>query len=511
MAFRWPALAPLVFVGLVPLLAAARRGWGVAALAGAACGVAGYAAVFGWVPLWLARFQGLAPRLAWGLFALALAYHALQLVGFALGAALIARRARRAGAGSAWGGALAVAALWGVLDWAFPKLVPWSFAGALAAAPWLRQAADLGGPAGLSFAIVLVNALLLAALWPAPGERGPAAAPGRASRRLALVGAAGVLAALAGYGAWRAGMEDAATAPRVAGVLVQGGVAADAPQDELRGVQSLLRYEELTRAAALGDGDYGLVLWPETTLPVSPRTHTWYGERLARLASQTGQPLVVGAVDDAPDGGLFNSAFAFGAAGAPPGQPAVYHKAYLVPWAEYVPGRAWLPAGFTWRTTGAYRHGGPPQPFVLPARRAGLPPLRAAPSICFEAMQAGAFNAQVRAGAGVLVNLTDDGWLAGTAAPALHLQAMRLRAVETRRWLLRASNSGISAVIDPRGELVATLPFGAVGALSAGAAARHDQTLYVRAGEWVVALSALALLALALRKRRVMSDEESER
>jgi len=76
---------------------------------------------------------------------------------------------------------------------------------------------------------------------------------------------------------------------------------------------------------------------------------------------------------------------------------------------------------------------------------------------------------------------------------------MRLRAVETRRWLLRASNSGISAVIDPRGQLVATLPFGTVGALAADAAARRDQTLYVRAGEWVVALSALALLAAAFR------------
>lgn len=500
--FRVPVLGPLVFVTLLPLLAATFGGVRRAMLAGAACAATGYAVAFGWVPAWLVRFQGLPVRYAWMLFAGALAYQALQIAGFAAGVALMARRARRAALPPGVAFAPSVAALWVVLDWVFPKLVPWTLAGALAPAAWLRQAADLGGMAGLSFAIVLVNALLLPPL-------APWASLGGAARRLQvrrrLVAAAAVLTTLLAYGAWRtsAGIESGSPRAVIAALLVQGGIAADQPRDDAAGLENIARYERLTDAGAAtvsAEADYGLILWPETTVPLNLRGNAWYGGRLARLATRSGRSLILGAIDHAADDqGDYNSAYAFspGASGV-----QIYHKGYLVPWAEYVPGRDWLPERFAWRTTGAYRHGEPPEPLILPALGSDLPPLRVAPSICFEAMQAGAFNDLVRAGAAVLVNLTDDGWLAGTAAPELHLQAMRLRAVETRRWLLRASNSGISAVIDPSGAIVASLPFGAVGALPAAAAARHDMTAYVLGGEWVVVLSAALLLWWRWRRER---------
>ena len=123
--------------------------------------------------------------------------------------------------------------------------------------------------------------------------------------------------------------------------------------------------------------------------------------------------------------------------------------------------------------------------------------LRVAPSICFEAIHAGAFNALVRHAAGLLVNLTDDGWFASVNAAAQHLELTRLRAVETRRWLVRASNSGISAFIDPSGRVAASLPFGAIGVLRHRIEVGGPTTPYVRWGDWVLPLcAALTLVQL---------------
>lgn len=121
-----------------------------------------------------------------------------------------------------------------------------------------------------------------------------------------------------------------------------------------------------------------------------------------------------------------------------------------------------------------------------------------APSICYEAISPGWFNDLVAGGAQVLMNLTDDGWFDDPRAAAQHLEMTRLRAVETRRWLVRASNSGASAVIDPFGEVVASLPYGAVGTLPYVVERRDDVTPYVRAGDWVVGAGALILVGRAL-------------
>src|SRR5262249_41347054 len=148
--------------------------------------------------------------------------------------------------------------------------------------------------------------------------------------------------------------------------------------------------------------------------------------------------------------------------------------------------------------TGAFVAGMTGQPIDADLRGARV---RLAPSICYEAALPGAFNAMVRAGANVLLNLSDDVWLASEKAAAQHLALTRLRAVETRRWLVRASNSGISAFIDPSGRVVASLPSGAVGALSHPVDVADTITPYVRHGEWVVAACATWLLVAAVGRR----------
>jgi apolipoprotein N-acyltransferase len=129
--------------------------------------------------------------------------------------------------------------------------------------------------------------------------------------------------------------------------------------------------------------------------------------------------------------------------------------------------------------------------------------VRVGPSICFEAIRPGWFNGLVREGAEVLVNLTDDSWFIDGVGPAQHLEMTRLRAVETRRWLVRASNSGISAIIDPSGEIVASLPFGTVGVLDHRIGLSNRRTPYVLCGDWIIIVSAItAVAAIAPRCRR---------
>jgi len=113
-----------------------------------------------------------------------------------------------------------------------------------------------------------------------------------------------------------------------------------------------------------------------------------------------------------------------------------------------------------------------------------------APSICFEAIRPAAFNDLVRRGAALLVNLTDDSWFASPAAAAQHLELARLRAVETGRWLARASNSGISAFVDPSGRVVGALPFGVRGTLWQTVETGGAPTPYVRHGDWILLLCA---------------------
>jgi apolipoprotein N-acyltransferase len=204
------------------------------------------------------------------------------------------------------------------------------------------------------------------------------------------------------------------------------------------------------------------------------------------LARQLRSPLVIGALDRTADGAELNAAYAFA-----PALAAVVYKRVLVPFGEHLPAPAlWTPPG--WR---------PPVP-----RRAGPSPLvidvgaRLAPSICFEAILPGHFTAATRAGAEILFNLSDDTWFASAWAAAQHLEMTRLRAVETRRWLVRASHSGISAVIDDHGAVVATLPYGSRGSLVRTVARGVTLTPYARWGNApLLSGCAVALLLAAAR------------
>jgi apolipoprotein N-acyltransferase len=172
LCFVHPSLWPLLLVALVPLLvAAARVPPGRAFALGWVMGAVGHAIAFSWILPTIARFEHTSAAAAVPFFGAFIAYYALQFALFAGGISWQARGAVRpshddqpAAVDLSLSTCMFAAAWWTTLEWAFPKIIPWSLADPLAAAPVLRQAADLGGVHGLSFLVVFVNAAVAGAV-----------------------------------------------------------------------------------------------------------------------------------------------------------------------------------------------------------------------------------------------------------------------------------------------------------------------------------------------------------
>ena len=173
----------------------------------------------------------------------------------------------------------------------------------------------------------------------------------------------------------------------------------------------------------------------------------------------------------------------------------VYEKQRLTPYGEYVP-LLWRP--FVGEQD-LYTAGDGPQLLTLGDRRLGT-------MICSEAIDADLVRRLVREGAELLVNIAHDGWWGTGAARTQHLQAAALRAVENRRFLLRVTSDGVSAIVDPRGVLVQTAPTGEPAVLTATVATHRTTSVYTRHGDVFGCLCVgvtLALLAiLPWRSRR---------
>ncbi|MFQ5662338.1 MAG: apolipoprotein N-acyltransferase [Terriglobia bacterium] len=385
--------------------------------------------------------------------------------------------------------------VWVALEWARSYVpfggFPWNLLG-YAVAPhigWIQPAAYTG-IYGVSFLVAGVNALV-AGFWLVPSRRGA----------VSLGVVALVLAGLAIWGRQLPPVPTTATA-----LLVQTNLPQQEEFDP-RWVEhhpeELRPLEQLTREAvrALAPANPALVVWPE--VPVSFYFHhdPVIRARLLRLAQATRSYFLVGVVDyrrdrpaEAGTGGVlhpYNSAVLLSPAGE---LVAQYDKIHLVPFGEYLPLADWL--GFLEKLVpevSDFRPGR--ERVVMPTPQGGL-----AIIICYEAVYPGLVRQFVERGADVLVNISNDGWFGRSAAPAQHLNMARVRAVETRRFLLRATNTGITAVVDPFGRVVARAPTHTRTVLAAGFGPRRRVSFYVRTGDWLAALCALVVAAALARK-----------
>ncbi|MCC7517659.1 MAG: apolipoprotein N-acyltransferase [Verrucomicrobiae bacterium] len=240
------------------------------------------------------------------------------------------------------------------------------------------------------------------------------------------------------------------------------------------------------------------VLWPETALTDGPtydaRTRRW----LMDVAREAGTPILFGAVDaeSAPDDRApryFNAAMLVSPRGV---ISAPYRKLHLLPFGEYIPFERTLP--FMKHLTpipGSFYEGRDEVLFDLNGVKLG-------PLICFEDTVAEMSRDLVRAGAEVLVNLTNDAWFKHSPGAAMHLRNATLRAVETRRPLVRCTNSGVTAVVSPWGQEIARATPFEEGFLTVTIAVHEPITFFVRHGDLVATACALAaLLGLVLTRR----------
>lgn len=409
----------------------------------------------------------------------------LQVVG-GLPFAALALVAHAAGAVAPVARVLLLAAAWTGLEYVrahVPFGTPWAFLGAaLADAPLVAQIADLGGVYAVSFVAALPSATLAVAV--AVAERG-----GNARRGLvpAVAMAALILAAVLAYGRWR--LADVTIAMRAAPTVRMALVHTDLPSlphpgpGETR--RSLERHLALSPAA---DPSVDLVVWPENAVPALLADDP--GLLDAIRARGAAMPYLVGAPRIVTSGGratLRASLFLVDGDGI----RASYDKRELLPVVETLPS-TWLPLAPE-RLGFSPGEGRP----VLETNGFTIGPL-----ICYEAIFPERGRAAVRAGAAVLLNVSNDAWLPPMAT-AQHFLFARLRAIEVRRTLVRVANRGVTAVVDADGRARLVADGTEAGAAIATIPRLAGLTVYARVGDafaWLCLAYVVALLSREARR-----------
>jgi apolipoprotein N-acyltransferase len=497
LAFPTVGAAGLAWLALVPLFLAVRRAGtrGALVLAWLWC-VVGAAFTGDWfprsvadyfqqpMPVALALFAGVFTLMAAPyLCAFAAAYRALAR-GPALAVPLLAGAAWTAaelGRGRLFTGTpFFIGNPWGLLGYSQADVLP------------LVQIAAWTGVYGTSFAVACANAALAEAIL---------AWPERARRARALLAVPVALAPAAGialYGALALRGAGHAPGERIIPVaIVQGNVAIGAQWRPDAYGENLELYFRLTRAAD-ERADPEVVFWPESALTFFLEREVLYRRTLGAFLGERDLQLVTGAPRadvDAPRGPYTNSVYVVEPGGA---LPARYDKQYLVPFAEYFPiGIDILRRSFG--RVSEFRHGRQLAPLPTRAGAAGI-------LVCNESMLPEAARARVLAGATYLVNPSNDTWISDAKYTEQQLDIARLRAVEQRRWLVRVSTAGPSALVDPWGRVAVRTPAREAAVAAGEIWPRTELSGYARLGDafgWACAgLVAAALVALRLHPTR---------
>ncbi|HTW84399.1 MAG TPA: apolipoprotein N-acyltransferase [Candidatus Sulfotelmatobacter sp.] len=349
----------------------------------------------------------------------------------------------------------------------------------------LRALAAYGGGYAITFATALLGASL--GWW-------LLATRDRTRALTALTAWAAVaLLALGAWAAWPA-RHHAPPTRRVA--AVQGGISQSLKMSANGVALAVDRYTALTRT--LRGAHVTLVLWPETVIPTDLLDAPGLRSQFAQLANQVGAPLWVGAwgddreqwPDDQPRSWT-NALYLF-RPGVPGGVPsAMYAKAHLVPFAEYLPGPRWLRALPFADQIGHF----------APGVNARTTFDGATPLICWESLFGDIAHARLADDPSLLMIATDDAWFGDTQGPYEHAQAATLRAVETGRWVLRAGATGISGIIAPDGTWTRRTTLG-TSAVVVGEVGAPAPGPYARIGPAPVGIALAALIALPFWRRR---------
>jgi len=492
----------LLFVALVPLLLLvlyARPGR--AALAGFIFGLGYHLALLYWILIVLSQYGGLPIWISLPALFLLAAYMAIYPAFFCW---LLSRVA-----GRSWHRERSIAPLvwyapviWVGLEYtksvAFSGF-PWMDLGyGLFGQPSLIQAADLGGHHLLSFALVLGNALLVALI---DRQRRAVRWNIRFERRL-LLAAVGFLVFILGYSQVRYRVVNtiAARSMQARVAVVQGNVDQAvkwSPEFKAATVETYLR---LSRQVTAGN-DVELVVWPETALPFYPQRDPLM-QRVGAFTQANNFWLLTGAplfslpplADGEQQVRYYNGAMLVGPDGQMHGSHA---KQHLVPFGEYVPLRRYLPfLEPLVVSVGDFTPGSEKGPLALGPMRLGM-------LICYESIFPEIAHESVVRGANLLVNITNDAWYGRSSAPYQSLAMAVLRAVENKRSLIRAANTGVSGFVDPLGHVGYASDIFTEAARVAQVPMLELTTVFNRNGVRFGAICAFGMIfLLAMRSRR---------
>jgi apolipoprotein N-acyltransferase len=389
---------------------------------------------------------------------------------------------------------LVFAAAWSAAEWLRGIALtgfPWNPAGTVWAFSHVTmQSASVVGVYGLGLVTVLAAAM-------------PAVLGWQGRRRWRPVAAAfGVLALFMVVGGARLFGPDPGTVPGVHLRIVQANIAQSHKWRRDLRVAHLERHLKLTRAPGIKKITH--VIWPETAAPFFLSIDAPARDAVASVAPRNGL-VITGAVRRTarPPLKFWNSLHAIDARGRLVGS---YDKHHLVPFGEYVPLRRYLPVKKIAGGDTEFSRGPGAVTLTLP----GLPPV--SPLICYEAIFPGAVVAPGTPRPAWLLNITNDAWFGTSAGPHQHLAAARFRAVEEGLPLVRAANTGISAVFDAHGRTVARLGLGRTGVLDAPLPRKlATRTIFATIGNWallvLLAISALLAYWCHARSRRAVDTD----
>lgn len=367
-----------------------------------------------------------------------------------------------------------MAAVWCIFEWMQTQTwigVPWGRL-ALGQVRWLPviQTASLLGSYLITFLLLTVNLLIAAALLE------PATAGRRLTAALLVFG----INFAVGSGLFL--LDEAAAKERetVTVSAAQGNISTAVKWSGEAMAETLQVYVNLTREAAAQGAK--LVVWPESTIPYTLSRYPWMVEYLEALAAENNVTLLVGCFTASSEG-MMNSIVTVTPNGV--AEDNVYSKRHLVPFGEYLPMAGLVCAICPPLAELQMAEGGD----LAAGKNAAVNSaagVRVGPLICFDSIYESLTLDSVWQGAEVLAISTNDSWFSDSAALRQHHGQAVLRAVETRRSVIRAANTGISSVITPRGTVLGELAPLTQGQITAEVECNSNLTLYARLGNLLI-------------------------
>jgi apolipoprotein N-acyltransferase len=476
----------LGFIALTPLMVSLdsltpRQGFAAGFLAG----VVHFVTLIYWIVPTLCTFGGLHTVPAVSALILLCLYLSLYPALFAFGLKTLAPP-------PAWMPP-AAACLWTGLEWVRTHLLtgfPWGVLGySQAGNPWLVQIADITGVYGISFVLVLCSATA-AMVWQRIMTRRHTGHPvSTAPVCISAVYTFMILAVTWGYGTCRVPQMETlmAQAPDTRLVVVQGNIGQNMKWDMAFRRHTIEKYGKLS-LDAIRRFQPDLIIWPETALPFYYGHDTALSDQVDRHVRNAGTHFLIGtpAVDTAHDPvRYYNRVMMLDPLALPRG---TYDKTHLVPFGEYVPFQDLL--FFIEKLTAEAGNFSRGEPVFTPL---GFKDHHTGVLICFEILFPDISRQFVNHGADLLTTVTNDAWFGHTSAAAQHFDIAVLRAVENRRSLARAANTGISGFIDPAGRVFDTTGLFTDAVIARSLPALTHIPFYTRYGDLFTGICVIAL------------------